>query len=152
MSGRILVVGYGNPMMGDDGAGPAVLERLREMDPPTWVRIVEGHTDALNLRAAWSGESEVLLVDALCSGRPVGTVHVVSNDELLAAPQPHATAHALSLPESIRWLRLVYPELEAVRFRLWGIEVRHARLGEGLSEPVKQGVREAAAAIAALWS
>lgn len=31
-----LVIGYGNPLRGDDGAGPAVVQRLEEMLPTQW--------------------------------------------------------------------------------------------------------------------
>ena len=33
MTGRVVVIGVGNPLRGDDGAGPAVIEALRGRVP-----------------------------------------------------------------------------------------------------------------------
>ncbi len=142
----ILVVALGNPLVADDGAGPAVLEALAPEALPG-VRIVDGGTDVLTLPGTWQGEPDVWIVDAFRRGAPPGTVHRLDHDALLALPQAHAGAHRLSLPESLRWLRLAYPELAAVRFRLWGIEPASLDLRSELSAPVAAAVAVVAAEI-----
>ena len=137
---RVLVVGFGNTLVADDGAGPAVLERLRLADLPEGVRLEEGGQDSLRLPAMWRGEPQVWLVDALSRGAPPGTIHRVGHDELLAIPQRHAGVHQLSLPECLRWLALAYPEMGDVRYSLWGIEPARLEPEEGLSEAVARAV------------
>lgn len=97
-------------------------------------------SDSLRLPDLWRGESDVWLVDALIRGQSPGTVHRLAHDEVLRVPQRHATVHQLSLPESLRWIALAYPEMGCVRYRLWGIEPAALGLAEGLSEPVRRAV------------
>jgi hydrogenase maturation protease len=142
---RILVVGFGNDLVADDGAGLAVARRLSS--EPIGLRAEEGHSDSLRLPALWRGERDVWLVDALVRGAPAGTVHHLSHEEVLASPQRHGTAHQLSLPESLRWIGLAHPEMAGVRYRLWGIEPARLALEEGLSPEVEAAVETVCAEI-----
>jgi hydrogenase maturation protease len=138
--GRILIVGYGNTLMADDGAGSEVVRRLRAGFLPARVRVEDGGADSLRLPGLWRGEDEVWLVDAVVGGGEPGSIIRLGHEEVLAVPQRHATAHALSLPEALRWIRLGFPEMAAVRYRFWGIVTRHLSLLSGLSEEVGAAV------------
>ncbi|HEX5828787.1 MAG TPA: hydrogenase maturation protease [Candidatus Limnocylindrales bacterium] len=74
-AGRVLVVGYGNPLCGDDGAGPAVVERLasdaRLAGAELWTR----HQLTPELATDIAGASLVVLVDAV-AGPPPGDIAV----------------------------------------------------------------------------
>lgn len=129
--------------MADDGAGPALVERLRRAERPR-LRAEDGGQDSLRLPSLWRGEPEVWLVDALLRGAPPGSLHVVPHAELLRIPQRHGTAHQLSLPESLRWLALAWPELAAVRYTLFGIEPERLELVQGLSPAVAAAVERLA--------
>jgi hydrogenase maturation protease len=136
----VLVVGFGNALAADDGAGPAVIAGLRRRGLPPGARAEEGGQDALRLAGLWQGEPEIWLVDALLRGAPPGSTHRLGHEEVLALPQRHGTAHQLSLPECLRWLAHGYPEMASVRYRLWGIEASRIELREGLSPEVAQAV------------
>ena len=140
----VLLVGLGNPLMADDGAGVAVARRLLGTALPAGCRAEIGDTDSLRILSLWRGEAEIWLVDALLKKSPPGTVHRLGHDEILAIPQPHAAAHFLSLPESLRWMSLAEPSMTRVRFRLWGIEPEKIEVGEGLTPAVARAVEETA--------
>ena len=147
MNARLLIVGYGNPLMGDDGAGLAVVRRLCAVGVPDGVRVLQGETDSLTLHDQWQGEPKIWLVDALWSDQTPGSVRDIDHEALLSIPQRHVTAHQLSLPESLCWLRITYPEMAKVRFRLWGIAAAQVKLGRGLSRGVTDGIEVAVASI-----
>ena len=66
---RTLVIGLGNPLMGDDGAGVAALDRLRnEWDLPEDVELVDGGTWGMNLLPLVESTGHLVLVDAIRSG------------------------------------------------------------------------------------
>jgi len=137
---RILIVGFGNPLAGDDGAGPAVVARLRGADLPPWARVEDGGSDSLVLPSLHAGEQEIWLVDAIAGGSAPGSIVRLAHDEVLAIPQPHASAHELSLPESLRLLNVTEPRLAAVRYRLWGIEPESVAPLAPMCEAVRQAV------------
>jgi hydrogenase maturation protease len=149
MNASVLVVGFGNPLMGDDGAGPAVAQRLRSETPELSGRVEEGGTDATHLALLWRGEPDVWLIDAAILGAAPGTVHRLPHAVLLRASQAHGGAHRLSLPECLRWLAQCEPGMAAVRFRLWGIEPQVLAPGRaGLSPAVSRAVASVASEIA----
>ena len=145
----ILVVGFGNTLVGDDGAGPAVVEALLQRPLPAHLRVVFCGADSLMLPSLWRGESEIWLVDAVVRRGNPGSLYHLDHDEVLSLKQRHATVHHLSLPESLRWIALSYPEMDNVRYRLWGIEPDEFRLAEGLSPEVERAVEEVADSILA---
>ncbi len=68
-----LVLGLGNPLMGDDGLGLAVLERLREeWEMPVTVELVDGGTWGMNLLPLIEDPRRLLLIDAIRLGRRAG--------------------------------------------------------------------------------
>jgi hydrogenase maturation protease len=143
----VLVVGFGNPLAGDDGLGLAVVAALRAAGLPPGLRAEEGDTDSLRLPALWRGEPQVWLVDAVLAERAPGERFVVEHEQLLALPQHHATAHWLSLPESLRWIAHTWPEMAAVRYRLWAVQPEVVGPAPALSPSATAAVPAVAAAI-----
>ncbi len=137
---RVLIVGFGNRLMADDGAGPELVRRLTLSQLPSGVRAEDGGSDALRLPSFWRGEPAVWIVDAVTGGGVPGEIVRLDHAEVLAVPQRHATAHALSLPEALRWIALSYPEMAAVRYRFWGVVARELALRAGLSVEVERGM------------
>ena len=73
--GNTLVLGVGNPLMGDDGAGVLAVQRLlARPDLPPDVAVVDGGTAGLGLIPLMEGYRRVVLVDAVLMGEPPGTV------------------------------------------------------------------------------
>ena len=71
---RTVVIGLGNPLMGDDGLGLVVLERLRrEYAVPTDVELIDGGTWGMNLLPVIEDAGRVILIDAIDVGTAPGT-------------------------------------------------------------------------------
>jgi hydrogenase maturation protease len=80
---EVVVIGLGNPIMADDGLGVAALERLREgWTLPRSVRLVDGGTWGMNLLPLVEEASELLLLDAIDRGAPVGELVVLEREEV----------------------------------------------------------------------
>ena len=87
-----VVLGLGNPLMGDDGLGLAVLQRLHdEWELPTEVELADGGTWGMNLLPLIEDAGRLLLLDAIRSGAPAGTVIELERERL-----PRYLAHKLS--------------------------------------------------------
>jgi hydrogenase maturation protease len=142
-----LVVGFGNPLMGDDGVGAAVVTELEQTGVPPGLRL-STLADVLHLSSAWRGEARVWMVDAVLSGAAPGTVHRRGHEEVLGNPQRHATVHHLSLAEGLRWIVHGCPAMAGVRFSLWGVEAERVDLVETLSPVVARAAEAVAREIA----
>jgi hydrogenase maturation protease len=138
---RLLVVGLGNPLMGDDGVGAMVAGELRRSGPPSGSR-VEVLPDILHLTTIWEHEPDVWLVDAVRCGGLAGSIHVFEHEDILGMNDGHSSAHRLSLPEGLRWLLHGSPGLTEVRFRLWGVEPKTIAPGSVVTPPVEAAVIE----------
>jgi hydrogenase maturation protease len=140
MTVRVLILGLGNPMMGDDGVGVAVVDLLVGAGYPAGVRAVAA-PDVFALPQVWSSEKNVWLVDAMMRDSAPATIHRLSHEEIFALP-PHATsAHHLALGEGLRWICHTFPKMVALSFRLWGVEPASITQGEGLSDTVAKAAR-----------
>jgi hydrogenase maturation protease len=72
----ITVIGIGNPYRHDDAAGLVVLARLEQrFGDDVRVRLVELDGEPVRLIQAWEGSDTVLIIDAVKSLQPAGTVH-----------------------------------------------------------------------------
>lgn len=73
-NGRTVVIGLGNPLMGDDGLGLVALERLRaEYALPPEVELVDGGTWGMNLLPVIEDAARVILIDAIDVAAAPGT-------------------------------------------------------------------------------
>jgi hydrogenase maturation protease len=87
-----LVLGLGNPLMGDDGLGLAVLARLvEEWEFYPEVTLVDGGTWGMNLLPLIEDTEKLILIDAIHTGADPGTIV-----ELERAALPRYLDHKLS--------------------------------------------------------
>ncbi len=142
----ILVIGLGNPWRGDDGLGPAVVEKLARLNLP-WVSLQTATGDAAGLLERWAGAQTVILVDAVSSGAAAGTVF---RFEAQDGPLPEdyfagLSSHALGLAQAVelgRTLGKLPP-----RLIVYGIEGKSFAPGGGLSGDLAPVVAAVAAQI-----
>lgn len=135
-----LVIGVGNADRGDDAAGLAVARLLRTTGVRAAVTELAG--DQLRLLDTWAGADEVIVVDAVWSGAPPGTVFLFSADTPLGGPFRRPGTHTFSLADVIELAR----NLDVLPPRLtgYGIEGRDFGFGQPLSSPVSAAVTEVA--------
>ncbi len=72
-SSRVLVIGIGNILMGDEGAGVHALRRLAEQPMTTGVSLLDGGTAGVDLLAEFDGRA-VIMIDATRDGSGAGTL------------------------------------------------------------------------------
>ena len=132
----MLIIGCGNRERSDDGAGILVAERLRELGIEAETRIGE----ALDLMEAWNDADDVILVDAVLTGAPVGTVQAWDGRQPLTTIRATASTHGLGVAEAIE-LAHVLDRLPA-RLRVYGVEGRRFEPGSGISPEVQRAVEE----------
>jgi len=100
VSGRTLVMGIGNLLMGDEGVGVHVARRLAREPFPPHVDVLDGGTGGFHLLEPLTSHDPVILVDATTDGRTAGTVSVIEPRYASDFP-PTLTAHDIGLRDLI---------------------------------------------------
>jgi hydrogenase maturation protease len=109
-SGRpaVLVIGVGNELRGDDGAGLVVVRRLAARARAVGLDVEEEQNDSTGLIERWRGRNAVVLVDAVVTEAP-GTVlrFDASQAPLPARPRGSSSTHAVAVYEAIELARVL---------------------------------------------
>ena len=143
---RAVVVGVGETFRRDDGCGPRVVRELRGRVGPG-VELVERVADATELIDLWDHAGLAVVVDAMRSGAPTGSVRRLEEAELaLATAERSTSSHGLSVRDAFELGRALgrVPE----RLVLYLIEAGELGHGERLSPEVTAAVGRTAEAVA----
>ncbi|MEV7687529.1 hydrogenase maturation protease [Streptomyces bungoensis] len=140
MSSRVVVIGVGNPLRGDDGAGPAAVEALRGRVPEDTVLAVSDGEPARMLDL-WRGADTVVVVEALRTrpARP-GALHTLTPAEAAGHAPGTASTHAIGLGECIALAEAL--DRLPPRLVVHAVEVADVGLGARLSEAVRSSLPE----------
>jgi hydrogenase maturation protease len=140
-----VVIGLGNPLMGDDGLGLAVLERLRAEGVPPDVELVDGGTWGLALLPVIESATRVLLIDAIDTGGAPGSLHALERAEIPRYLATRVSPHQVDLQDvlALAELRGTLPQ-ETVAI---GLQPAVVEMSFGLSEPVRSRLDDVVAAV-----
>lgn len=141
---RALIIGVGNPYRGDDGAGIAIARQIAK-EAPRGIKVLEESGEGTALVDAWQAASFVVVVDAIQSGAPPGSILRFEAREEHLAGELHRSTHAFGVSGAIELARALN-ELPA-RLIVYGIEGQRFAPCEKLSEEVARAVPLAAARI-----
>ena len=144
---KILIIGIGNPYRHDDAVGLTIAARLRESrlrsQASTAFTVIEHSGEGASLIDVWKGASTVIIIDAVCSGAAVGTIHrFEASEQKIPVDFFNYSTHAFSLAEAIEMARVLNQLPE--RVIVYGIEGEDFTLGVGLSAAVEKTAPEIA--------
>jgi hydrogenase maturation protease len=136
--GGTVVIGLGNPLVGDDGLGLAALELLRARCPDGDVELVDGGTWGLSLLPVIESAARVLLLDAIDAGGLPGTLHILRRVDLPRYLATRISPHEVDLQDvlALAELRGTLP-LETVAI---GLQPGRLETGCDLSDAVRNSL------------
>ncbi len=146
-----VVIGVGNPLMGDDGVGLEALRRLASRwHLPDEVEVIDGGTWGMNLLHLIEEADGVVLLDAIRAGEAPGTVVRLDRDDLPRMFVHKISPHQIDLQEvlALAELRGGLPE----RMVALGIEPERVELGVELSGAVRRSLGELDSTVSGLLS
>ncbi|HEX8991634.1 MAG TPA: hydrogenase maturation protease [Anaerolineales bacterium] len=148
---KITVIGIGQTVRGDDGAGIAAVRKWQESFPHTATRpdvsVHFSELPGLDLLDLLEGFDAAVLVDALDGGGVPGTIHRLGPDEIAAFASGARSAHGWGVGETLALAQHVNSGLGRIPIRLVGITAEQMQLGAVLSRAVQQSLPAAAEAI-----
>lgn len=78
-----LILGIGNILRKDDGFGIHIIERLREINLPADVRLLDGGGAGIDLITYLEGASKLIIIDALSEDGTPGDIKVLKAEDIL---------------------------------------------------------------------
>ncbi len=141
----ILIIGLGQQLRGDDGAGLEAVRLWQETYPETAkkVHVILAEMPGLGLLDLLDGMEAAILVDAVHGSAAAGNLHHIRPEKLDSFTPGSTSAHGWGVAETLELGRSLYPELGNYRISLIGIEAGSMDMGTGLSAPVQAALPEA---------
>jgi hydrogenase maturation protease len=142
---RAVVIGVGNEFRRDDGAGPAVVARLRGQVPAgTELMVSDG--EPTRMIEVWYGTALAVVVDAVRAEPAMpGRLHRLVLNRATAAPLGALSSHGLGLEDAIG-LALALDRMPG-RLIVHAVEAADLTQGEGLTPAVAAVIGSLAAAV-----
>ena len=76
-SKKVLILGVGNYLMGDEGVGVHIIYEMEELELPDYVDVLDGGTGGFFLMNYFDKYPVVIFLDATMDGQPAGTISVI---------------------------------------------------------------------------
>lgn len=132
---RLLVIGLGNILMGDDGAAIQVIHELKGRTLPDYVDVVDGGTACVDLANILSGYRGAIAIDAIkkTKGDAPSDISLLSPDDLVLRENGgDYSIHDLGLTSTLRLMKNL--DMEIPDITIIGIPATDIRPHIGLSE------------------
>ncbi len=144
---KTLVLGLGNTLLGDEGVGVRVIERLAAENTPPGVEWMDGGTLSFTLAGPIAEADHLIVVDAANLQQRSGTVQLFVDEQMdtFVGTGKMSSVHEVSLLDllSISALSSDLPEHRA----LIGIQPEFVDWADHLSPAVEAAVESAAAEV-----
>jgi len=140
-SESILVLGIGNYLMGDEGVGVQLIQKMDTLDLPPYIDILDGGTGGFLLLSCIEAYGHIIFVDATMDGKKEGSISVIKPK--YASDFPSAlSVHDVGLKDMVEAVYLMdkRPEIQ-----LMTISIKEMKpMTLELSDLVAASIQEAA--------
>jgi len=139
----LAVIGCGNLLRADDGAGPVLVRRLWEGGVPAGVRLVDGGTAGMDVAFQMRGAERVIIVDASSTGASPGTVFRIPGPEVEELPPLQGLhTHSFRWDHALAFAHWLLADDYPADVTVYLIEAADFRPGGELSPPVREGMNQ----------
>ena len=134
---NVLVLGLGNILLSDEGAGVKAIEELRtRYECSDAVEFIDGGTMGLELLAYFEERSHILIIDAIKTGRKPGTI--VKIEDPPAYFSSKTSPHQIGLTD-VMGIAVITDNMPQ-HITLFGIEPKQLSTGLDLSPEVARNL------------
>lgn len=137
----VLVLGVGNPLMGDDGIGVELVKRLRERDYGPLVHVEDGGTLGMTLLPLLEDADTVIMLDAVKTGAAPGAIVTRGKEQLPRHFSRVISPHQIGMKEVLGAAQLCGTLPRAIT--LVGVEAGHTGFCRPMSAEVQAAIPEA---------
>lgn len=107
MKGRVVVLGVGNLLMGDEGLGIRCVEAVEKQALPANVRCIDGGTSTHELLEDLENLDALIILDAVASGKAPGTLVRLENEQIPSAFSNKMSPHQHGINDLLATLKFL---------------------------------------------
>jgi hydrogenase maturation protease len=146
---RVLILGIGNYLMGDEGLGVHAARQLADEINPAVADVLDGGTAGFQLMEYFETYPHVILIDATLDDAPAGAIRLIRPRFASDFPKALST-HEIGLKDVVEGLTLLgkMPDIHLFAVSIDKIQP----LSIELSEPVRQALADLKSRVALLAS
>jgi len=105
LSKKIVILGVGNILLGDEGVGVHVAKKIAKMELPENVEVIDGGTASMDILSSMKDVEKLIIIDALRGGEKPGTVYRLYPEDLLASLDSYVSLHQINVLEGLNLAR-----------------------------------------------
>ena len=133
-----LILGLGNILLKDEGVGVRVVEKIKDMNLPPDVEVMDGGTMGLDLQYYIEGRKKVIVIDAVRAGDTPGTMYRFTDKDIAGKKGLLRSAHGFDLTDALRFTEIFHNKPDEVVFI--GIEPESLDEGMELTPLIKKHI------------
>jgi len=136
---RVIILGIGNDLRGDDGIGPTMVKFLNKEIKNPDVKIIDCGVVPENFLSKIESfkPKKVIIIDAIDANKVPGTIHIIKE---LSNNQLALSTHRVPLSIMVEYLK----KTAKVEVVLIGVQVKNTEFGSEMSNEVRVAVKEIA--------
>lgn len=141
-SESILVLGIGNYLMGDEGVGVQLIQKMNTLELPPYVDILDGGTGGFLLLSCIEAYGHIIFVDATMDGQKSGKISLIKPK--FASDFPSAlSVHDVGLKDMIEAVYLMdtRPAIQLLTISIEKMKPMTLNLSEEVSAAIPEAAR-----------
>jgi len=142
---RTLILGIGNPFLGDDGVGFHIAQELAKEIKDENIDVKDTSTGGLNLLELIVGYDKVIIIDAIVTENgEVGEIYQLRPEDIGEPAQSIISAHHLNLLTTIKLGRELFPKEMPGEVAVLAVGIQEVtRVTEEMTGKVKEAIPRA---------
>ena len=137
MSAKTLIVGMGNLIYRDEGIGVHVVQKMRKMELPGHIELLDIGTSTMDLISHLEGVKKLIVIDAMKAGGTPGVIYRCKPEDLMPKGEEPISLHEIGLLETLTMAKKMGKEIDTV---IIGVEPKVLDWGMELSEEIKNKI------------
>ena len=140
---KILILGIGNLLMGDEGVGVHTIKALEGKSFPENVDMLDGGTGGFHLMAYFQEYENMIMIDATMDKKPTGTVSVI--EPKFASDFPKSlSAHDIGLKDMIESVTIIgkLPKIYLITVTIDTIQSMQMELSTKVKDAIPEVIKK----------
>lgn len=139
---KTLVLGIGNPILGDDGVGVRVAQELAKETKDGNIEVKDTCVNGLNLLELITGYDKLIVIDAIMTeDDKVGEIYKLKPENIGELACSATSTHHLNLANTIEIGKRLFPEEMPGEVTVFAVGTQQAtKVTEEMTEEVKEAI------------